>query len=341
MFTERLLPWPGVNIERNEYIGKKYGQLTVLSKVGKTKNRKYKYKCRCDCGEISIAQINNLKSGHTKSCGCLGLEVKRDNGANRSFDLAGQVFGDLTAIRENGKNRKGEIIWIFRCNKCGREKSVVGRFVRERPEVRRCDCGEAQAKTLKTKGQERRKKPRDNEEFAQDIYCCYVKQGMSLRDAATEEGYSRSNMLSWLLLNYVSKYKEASIERRKISESVRYAKKARKKSKLFKTESDFVDVCLKKLKEHGINGEVNNRTESGFEIDILTTRYCYEAKIEVRIKSIFTAIGQLFINADKTGLIPALVIPSDVAINLEQEAYLKRNGVEIFNENDIVSGWDD
>ena len=53
----------------NEIIGQKFNMLTVLERVGTYKNRKIKYKC--ECGNIIYSDITCLKSGNTKSCGCL------------------------------------------------------------------------------------------------------------------------------------------------------------------------------------------------------------------------------------------------------------------------------
>lgn len=53
-----------------DWIGKKFGKLTVLSYVRKEKGA-HIWHCRCDCGkEIDVRQ-NNLQNGWTKSCGCL------------------------------------------------------------------------------------------------------------------------------------------------------------------------------------------------------------------------------------------------------------------------------
>lgn len=52
-------------------IGQKFFELTILEKVGVYKNRKIKYKCQCKCGNIVYTDITSLKSGNTKSCGCL------------------------------------------------------------------------------------------------------------------------------------------------------------------------------------------------------------------------------------------------------------------------------
>lgn len=50
--------------------GKKYGKLTVLYYVF-TKNRKAFFNCKCECGNICTISGTNLRTGKTKSCGCL------------------------------------------------------------------------------------------------------------------------------------------------------------------------------------------------------------------------------------------------------------------------------
>ena len=53
--------------------GMKYGRLTVVE-FDRLQNHKTYWKCVCDCGLTVIATGNNLRSGNTKSCGCLRRE---------------------------------------------------------------------------------------------------------------------------------------------------------------------------------------------------------------------------------------------------------------------------
>lgn len=59
--------------------GKRFGKLTVVSFYEKRKSKsgstKYMWRCKCDCGNYVIANADNLKSGHTKSCKCLRKEI--------------------------------------------------------------------------------------------------------------------------------------------------------------------------------------------------------------------------------------------------------------------------
>lgn len=52
-------------------IGKRFGRLTVIEKVGKDKHRSILWKCKCDCGGESIVRTHNLRCGNSTSCGCV------------------------------------------------------------------------------------------------------------------------------------------------------------------------------------------------------------------------------------------------------------------------------
>lgn len=55
--------------------GKSYGRLHVLKEAGR-QGSFVTWKCKCDCGSEVIVSGNHLRSGHTKSCGCLAKELK-------------------------------------------------------------------------------------------------------------------------------------------------------------------------------------------------------------------------------------------------------------------------
>ena len=53
--------------------GNKYGKLTVLKQDGwKDKRREAIWICQCECGNVVKVQGGNLRSGNSKSCGCIG-----------------------------------------------------------------------------------------------------------------------------------------------------------------------------------------------------------------------------------------------------------------------------
>ena len=57
-------------------IGRRFGRLVVLSEhAERTKYRGIKFVCQCDCGAVGVFEASNLRSGFTKSCGCLKREL--------------------------------------------------------------------------------------------------------------------------------------------------------------------------------------------------------------------------------------------------------------------------
>lgn len=64
-----------------EYIGKKYGKLTITGYCFKkhgTKNRRHAI-CKCECGNECIVRFDCLLNGKSNSCGCLKKQQDRIN----------------------------------------------------------------------------------------------------------------------------------------------------------------------------------------------------------------------------------------------------------------------
>ena len=96
------------------FIGQRFGKLTVMEQV--IINDSPMYKCQCDCGNTTIVRAGNLTSGNTQSCGCLEKEL-----LDKKYfqDLTGQKFGKLTVLSYIGKKGKARW-WHCRCD-CGNE----------------------------------------------------------------------------------------------------------------------------------------------------------------------------------------------------------------------------
>jgi hypothetical protein len=59
--------------------GLRFGRLVVRSYVRPYEVReKSKWLCRCDCGNETIAKVDQLRRGRTKSCGCWRVEATGD-----------------------------------------------------------------------------------------------------------------------------------------------------------------------------------------------------------------------------------------------------------------------
>lgn len=59
--------------------GRRFGLLTVIEKSDKRPNNDgwAHWECKCDCGKTTVVASGNLKSGNTRSCGCLKKGKKR------------------------------------------------------------------------------------------------------------------------------------------------------------------------------------------------------------------------------------------------------------------------
>ena len=69
--------------------GQRFGRLITIKYLYNSK-----WLCKCDCGNETIVHTQKLKSGHTKSCGCLQKEI-----ASKIWSKTGKKYG-----KTNGKN---------------------------------------------------------------------------------------------------------------------------------------------------------------------------------------------------------------------------------------------
>src|SRR5437899_5889997 len=63
--------------------GDRYGRWTILSKVPTAEKNSY-WHCRCDCGNVGVISRPSLRSGRSRSCGCLRREVSTTAMSNLS-----------------------------------------------------------------------------------------------------------------------------------------------------------------------------------------------------------------------------------------------------------------
>lgn len=106
--------------------GQRFGKLVVIKRAENNKSGAAMWLCQCDCGNEKIVSGGSLRSGGTKSCGCI-----------QAIDLIGQRFGQLTVL-EREENTPGNTIWRCRCD-CGNETIVSGSNLQS-GHIQTCGC---------------------------------------------------------------------------------------------------------------------------------------------------------------------------------------------------------
>lgn len=96
-----------------ELEGKIFGYLTVI----RYNKEKKKWECRCSCGNTTYVPTKNLKSGNTKSCGCMknakGIKKPRKNKQNTL------LYKDVGQLRVTNIDEENNIATCF-CLECGK-----------------------------------------------------------------------------------------------------------------------------------------------------------------------------------------------------------------------------
>jgi hypothetical protein len=88
-------------------IGQKYSRLTVVDKVY-INNRKH-WKCICECGNSTIVTTGRIRSGTTRSCGCLNLDKIIERNKDPKIVSKRLTHGIKSFKRFHWKT--GETIW--------------------------------------------------------------------------------------------------------------------------------------------------------------------------------------------------------------------------------------
>ena len=91
--------------------GRHFGRLVVLSLASKRECGEYRWSCRCECGRITVADGAGLKSGNTKSCGCLRRDM---TSAAILIDLTGRTIQGWTVLGRAKDSQPGRPMWNCR-----------------------------------------------------------------------------------------------------------------------------------------------------------------------------------------------------------------------------------
>lgn len=105
--------------------GEVFGKLKVIEMTPERRNRQVVWKCECECGNTTYVVGQALRTGHTKSCGCLNYEKKDID------SLESQVFGKLTVLCRSKFSFNNKVYWTCQCE-CGHTFDVCGTDLRNK-----------------------------------------------------------------------------------------------------------------------------------------------------------------------------------------------------------------
>jgi hypothetical protein len=114
--------------------GQRFGRLVAAESVGSSAHGKRRWRCTCDCGGSTVVDAGTLKQGGTASCGCLGRESARRNGAR--FDGSAHVrHGHKRALNPSPEYA----IWTAMKRRCSERASADDRPLYFARGIRVCD----------------------------------------------------------------------------------------------------------------------------------------------------------------------------------------------------------
>lgn len=77
-----------VNPRREDITGQKFGKLTALEWLRSDKKAHTSiWLCECECGNTCEVSLNNLKTGHTTSCGCMKGRITHGKWGTRLYNI--------------------------------------------------------------------------------------------------------------------------------------------------------------------------------------------------------------------------------------------------------------
>lgn len=94
---------PIQNAQIIDLTGQSFGRLRVLGFVGCGKHREARWLCVCECGSEYETSGNNLRKGHTRSCGCLHADVVAKH--NACFSPEYRAWDAMKSRCRNPKNK--------------------------------------------------------------------------------------------------------------------------------------------------------------------------------------------------------------------------------------------
>ena len=91
--------------------GKRYGRLVAVeraeNRISKSGKIRARWLCKCDCGKEKVVLLDDLRGGHTKSCGCFNSEIasrrKKTHGATKT-----RIYNEWLSMKSRCYNKNAK-----------------------------------------------------------------------------------------------------------------------------------------------------------------------------------------------------------------------------------------
>jgi hypothetical protein len=98
--------------------GTRFHKLTVVRRATSDGAGRAQFLCRCECGTVCHVRGADLRSGHTKSCGCRRSTLARQRLGKVQMKVFGSVLVLGKADPENNPEIKPNTRWVVVCKVC-------------------------------------------------------------------------------------------------------------------------------------------------------------------------------------------------------------------------------
>lgn len=106
--------------------GMKFNKLTVIKRVGTNPTGNALWLCECDCGNETTVSGQHLRSGNTKSCGCLA-KFKHGEGSFRKLYKSYVKNASRRSHEWNLSEDRFRELTKMECHYCGREPEMIAK----------------------------------------------------------------------------------------------------------------------------------------------------------------------------------------------------------------------
>lgn len=115
--------------QRYNLIGQTFNRLHVVEEVEPriepSGTKRYRWKCVCECGNEVVVNTSNLRTGHTKSCGCLEKETiakigsdaeitkKRSQSRKRHSQSHSRLYNVWNTMKQRCQNPNNDKYYLY------------------------------------------------------------------------------------------------------------------------------------------------------------------------------------------------------------------------------------